>query len=112
MLKSASGILTTVLSLDRNIDISGVLDHALNSNKTEETSVYLVDTVACMCVPGNKTVVDLTVKDCDLPDPSSSVLSHSEIHSLHRVQMNLTWQSPPAHYCYAATWPGDPGLFR
>ncbi|GFT96098.1 hypothetical protein TNCV_1818121 [Trichonephila clavipes] len=33
MLKSASEILTTVLSLDELIAISGALDHALNSYK-------------------------------------------------------------------------------
>ncbi|GFV57546.1 uncharacterized protein TNCV_4399021 [Trichonephila clavipes] len=42
----------------------------------------------------------------DLPDPSSSVLSHSEIHFLHRVKMNLIWQNPPAYLWYAAKSPG------
>ncbi|GFT09522.1 uncharacterized protein TNCV_5063461 [Trichonephila clavipes] len=42
------------------------------------------------------------VGGCDLPNPSSSVLSHLEIHSLHRVKMNLTWRKPPAHHWCAA----------
>ncbi|GFY25614.1 hypothetical protein TNCV_2487341 [Trichonephila clavipes] len=35
---------------------------------------------------------ELAGRGCDLPDPSSSFLSHSEIHSLHRAKMNLTCQ--------------------
>ncbi|GFT39926.1 uncharacterized protein TNCV_336381 [Trichonephila clavipes] len=34
------------------------------------------------------------------------VLSHSEIHSLHRTKMNFTRQNPPAHQWYAAMSPG------
>ncbi|GFW74643.1 RNase H domain-containing protein [Trichonephila clavipes] len=49
-------------------------------------------------VSGNETAG----RGCDLADPSSSVFSHSEIHSLQRVKMNLTWRKPPAHYCQ--TW--------
>ncbi|GFX16774.1 uncharacterized protein TNCV_4187481 [Trichonephila clavipes] len=30
----------------------------------------------------------------------------SEIHSLHRTKMNLTWRNPPAHHWYAAKSPG------
>ncbi|GFU99136.1 uncharacterized protein TNCV_1228501 [Trichonephila clavipes] len=41
-------------------------------------------------VAGNETADELVGKFWDLPDHSSSVLSHSEIHSLHRVKMNLT----------------------
>ncbi|GFW46201.1 uncharacterized protein TNCV_4210801 [Trichonephila clavipes] len=41
-------------------------------------------------VPGNETVDELSGRDCDFSDPSSSALKHSEIISLHRVKMNLT----------------------
>ncbi|GFW34336.1 RNase H domain-containing protein [Trichonephila clavipes] len=37
-------------------------------------------------VPGN----DIANENFDLPTPSFSVLSHSEIHSLYRAKMNLT----------------------
>ncbi|GFX48592.1 RNase H domain-containing protein [Trichonephila clavipes] len=53
-------------------------------------------------VPGNETVDELAGRECDLPDPISSVLNHSEIHSHHTVKMNLTWRNPPAHHCYPA----------
>ncbi|GFU65312.1 uncharacterized protein TNCV_315211 [Trichonephila clavipes] len=43
---------------------------------------------------------------CDHPNPSSSVLSHSEIHSLHRAKRNLTRRNPPAYHWYAAKGPG------
>ncbi|GFW20310.1 uncharacterized protein TNCV_3457481 [Trichonephila clavipes] len=33
-------------------------------------------------------------------------LQHSEIHSLHRAKINLTWRNPPAHHWYAAKSPG------
>ncbi|GFY13586.1 hypothetical protein TNCV_4959561 [Trichonephila clavipes] len=37
---------------------------------------------------------------------ASKSTSHSEIPSLHRAKMNLTWQNPPAHHWYAAKIPG------
>ncbi|GFU81760.1 hypothetical protein TNCV_3086721 [Trichonephila clavipes] len=69
----------------------------------------------------DSTGLDITSKlaRLDLPEPSSSVLSLSEIYSLHRVKLNLTWRNPPAHRCgtqlrvltclYSA---GDLGHFR
>ncbi|GFV19175.1 RNase H domain-containing protein [Trichonephila clavipes] len=59
-------------------------------------------------VLGNETADELAGRGCDLPDPISSTLSHSEIHSLHRVKRILTWRNPPAHHWYAAK---SPGLF-
>ncbi|GFX17730.1 uncharacterized protein TNCV_475301 [Trichonephila clavipes] len=41
-------------------------------------------------------------RGCDLPNPSSTVLTHTEIHSFPRNKMNLTWRNPPAHHWYAA----------
>ncbi|GFX40988.1 uncharacterized protein TNCV_2216861 [Trichonephila clavipes] len=38
----------------------------------------------------------------DLPNPSSTVLTHSEIHSFPKNKMNLTWRNPPAHHWYVA----------
>ncbi|GFW32093.1 hypothetical protein TNCV_2601191 [Trichonephila clavipes] len=51
-----------------------------------------------MGVLGNEAAVELAGRGCDLPNPSSSALSCSEIHSLHIVKVNLTWRNPPAHY--------------
>ncbi|GFW71994.1 uncharacterized protein TNCV_4788821 [Trichonephila clavipes] len=45
-------------------------------------------------------------RGCDLPNPSSTVLTHTEIHSFQRNKMNLTWRNPPAHHWYAAKSPG------
>ncbi|GFV61086.1 hypothetical protein TNCV_1972611 [Trichonephila clavipes] len=59
-----------------------------------------------VAVPGNEAADELAVRGCDLSNSSSSVLSHSEIHSLPRTKMNLTWQNPPAHHWYAAKRPG------
>ncbi|GFS92503.1 RNase H domain-containing protein [Trichonephila clavipes] len=56
-------------------------------------------------LPGNEAADELAGKGCDLLNLSSSVLSHSEIHSLHRAKMNLTWRNPPAHQWYAAKSP-------
>ncbi|GFV85830.1 uncharacterized protein TNCV_2004501 [Trichonephila clavipes] len=57
-------------------------------------------------VLGNEAADDLAGRECDLPNPSSTVLTHSEIHSFQRNQMNLNWRNPPAHHCYAAKSPG------
>ncbi|GFS96196.1 hypothetical protein TNCV_1141661 [Trichonephila clavipes] len=43
-----------------------------------------------MSLPGNEAADELPGRDCNLPNPSSSVLSHSDIHSIHRAKMNLT----------------------
>ncbi|GFW83609.1 hypothetical protein TNCV_2204581 [Trichonephila clavipes] len=54
----------------------------------------------------NETALELAEPmGCDLPHPSSCVLSHSEIHPLHRVKMNLAWQIHPAHHWYTAKSP-------
>ncbi|GFX94213.1 RNase H domain-containing protein [Trichonephila clavipes] len=57
-------------------------------------------------VPGNEAADELIVRGCTLSNPPSSVLNHSEIHSLHRTKMNLTWRNSPAHHWYAAKNPG------
>ncbi|GFX82343.1 integrase catalytic domain-containing protein [Trichonephila clavipes] len=57
-------------------------------------------------VPGNEAANELAGRGCDLPNPSSTVLSHTEIHSFQRNKMNLTWRNPPAHHRYAAKSPG------
>ncbi|GFV62270.1 uncharacterized protein TNCV_985341 [Trichonephila clavipes] len=53
-------------------------------------------------VPGNKAADELAGRRCDPPNPSSTVLTHSEIPSFQRNKMNLTWRNPPAHHWYAA----------
>ncbi|GFW51780.1 uncharacterized protein TNCV_1187121 [Trichonephila clavipes] len=58
-------------------------------------------------VPGNEAADELAGRGCDLPNPSSTVLTHSEIHSFQKKKkMNLTWRNPPAHHWYAAKSPG------
>ncbi|GFV46957.1 RNase H domain-containing protein [Trichonephila clavipes] len=57
-------------------------------------------------VHGNEAPDELAGRGCDLPNPSSTVLTHSEIHSFQINKMNLTWQNPPAHHWYAAKSPG------
>ncbi|GFW90854.1 RNase H domain-containing protein [Trichonephila clavipes] len=72
-----------------------------------------------VAVPGNEAADELAGRGCDLFNPSSSALSHSEIHSLHRAKVNLTWRNSPAQQWYAAKRVLDylysargPGLFR
>ncbi|GFU84548.1 RNase H domain-containing protein [Trichonephila clavipes] len=55
-----------------------------------------------MGVPGNEAADELAGRGCGFLNPSSSVVSHSEIHSLHRAKKNLTWRNPPAHHWYVA----------
>ncbi|GFU22710.1 hypothetical protein TNCV_762861 [Trichonephila clavipes] len=55
----------------------------------------------------NEAVDEPAGKGYDLP-----VLSHSEIHSLNRAKMNLTWRNPPAHHWYAAKSPGRSLQYR
>ncbi|GFW87335.1 RNase H domain-containing protein [Trichonephila clavipes] len=47
-------------------------------------------------VPGNEGADELAGKGCDLPNPSSTVLTHTGIHSFQRNKMNLTWRNTPA----------------
>ncbi|GFT62420.1 uncharacterized protein TNCV_4717841 [Trichonephila clavipes] len=63
-------------------------------------------------VPGNEAADELAGRGCDLPNPSSTVLTHTEIHSFQRNKMNLTWRNPPAHHWYAAKSPGLSIQFR
>ncbi|GFU36593.1 uncharacterized protein TNCV_802521 [Trichonephila clavipes] len=49
---------------------------------------------------------ELAGRGCDLSYPSSTVLTHTEIHSFQINKMNLTWRNPPAHHWYAAKSPG------
>ncbi|GFV68955.1 RNase H domain-containing protein [Trichonephila clavipes] len=57
-------------------------------------------------VPADEAADELASRGCDLYNSSSSVLSHSEIHSLHRAKMNLTWRNPPTHRWDAPKIPG------
>ncbi|GFU91822.1 RNase H domain-containing protein [Trichonephila clavipes] len=61
-------------------------------------------------LPGYKEADELAGRGCDLSNPNSTVLSHSEIHSLQRTKMNLTWRNPPAHHWYAAKSPTVQGF--
>ncbi|GFX26705.1 RNase H domain-containing protein [Trichonephila clavipes] len=56
--------------------------------------------------PGNEAADELADRACDLPNPSASVLTHTEIHSFQRNKMNLTWRNPPAHNWYTDKSPG------
>ncbi|GFW74669.1 RNase H domain-containing protein [Trichonephila clavipes] len=42
-------------------------------------------------VPGNEAADELAGRGCDLPNPSSTVLTHTEIHSFQRNKITLTW---------------------
>ncbi|GFX24221.1 uncharacterized protein TNCV_1366021 [Trichonephila clavipes] len=55
--------------------------------------------------PVDSIPCELAGKGCDLPNPSSTVLTHTEIPSFQRNKMNLTWRNPPAHHWYAAKSP-------
>ncbi|GFU69145.1 RNase H domain-containing protein [Trichonephila clavipes] len=57
-------------------------------------------------VPGNEAADELAGRGCDFPSPSSTVLTHSGIHSFQKNKMNVTWRNPPAHHWYAAKSPG------
>ncbi|GFW17632.1 RNase H domain-containing protein [Trichonephila clavipes] len=57
-------------------------------------------------VPGNEAADELAGRGCDLPNFSSTVLTHSEIHFFQRNKMILTWQNLPAHHWSAAKSPG------
>ncbi|GFS68539.1 hypothetical protein TNCV_4584541 [Trichonephila clavipes] len=79
----------------------GALRHCqyLRNVDSSFLSLYLTSHVG---VPGNEAADELAGRGCDLSNPSSNVFSHSEIHSLQRTKMNLTWRNPPAHHWYAA----------
>ncbi|GFW84884.1 uncharacterized protein TNCV_681721 [Trichonephila clavipes] len=57
-------------------------------------------------IPGKEAADELAGRGCDLPNPSSTVLTHTEIPSFQRNKMYLTWRNPPAHHWYAAKSPG------
>ncbi|GFW26433.1 uncharacterized protein TNCV_383951 [Trichonephila clavipes] len=58
-------------------------------------------------VHGNEAADELAGRGWDLPNPSSTVLTHSKIHSFKKNnKMNLTWRNPPAHHWHAAKSPG------
>ncbi|GFS65668.1 uncharacterized protein TNCV_1925061 [Trichonephila clavipes] len=93
--------------------ISGALDHALNSYKgsiwiltdSRSSIQYLKNWPNNMDntdVPSNKAAEKLPGRGCDLSNPSSTVLTNWEIHSLQRTKMNFTLRNPPAHHWYAA----------
>ncbi|GFV27632.1 RNase H domain-containing protein [Trichonephila clavipes] len=114
------------------IAISGALDHALNSYKdstriltySRSSIQYLkncpqimdstgldilfklvrLGQITCGCA-GNEVADELVGRGCDLSNPSSTVLIHSEIPSFQKNKMNLTWRSPPAHHWYTAKSP-------
>ncbi|GFX61495.1 RNase H domain-containing protein [Trichonephila clavipes] len=56
-------------------------------------------------VPENEATNELVGRGCDPPNPSSTVLTHTEIPSFQRNKMNLTWKNPPFHHWYAAKSP-------
>ncbi|GFV97603.1 uncharacterized protein TNCV_2041111 [Trichonephila clavipes] len=47
-----------------------------------------------------------TPKHSSHPELLRQQFHHSEIHSLQRTKLNLTWRNPPAHHWYAAKSPG------
>ncbi|GFV64646.1 HTH_Tnp_Tc3_2 domain-containing protein [Trichonephila clavipes] len=53
-----------------------------------------------------KLVMSWLVGDVINFNPSSTVLTHSEIYSFQKHKMNLTWRNPSAHHWYAAKSPG------
>ncbi|GFV48927.1 RNase H domain-containing protein [Trichonephila clavipes] len=51
-----------------------------------------------VCVSGNEAADELAGRGCDLSNLSSTALTHSEIHSLLRTKMSLTWRNSPAYH--------------
>ncbi|GFX24561.1 uncharacterized protein TNCV_3343411 [Trichonephila clavipes] len=59
-------------------------------------------------VPRNEAADELAGRVSDLPNPSSTVLTLSEISSFQRNKINLSWRNPPDHHWYADKSPGLP----
>ncbi|GFT07665.1 RNase H domain-containing protein [Trichonephila clavipes] len=69
---------------------------------SQRKQVYLQWIPSHVGVPGNEAADELAGRECDLPNPSSTVLTHSEIHPFQKNKMNLTWRNPPADHWYLA----------
>ncbi|GFV29094.1 hypothetical protein TNCV_4601261 [Trichonephila clavipes] len=63
-----------------------------------------VDSITCGCA-WERSCDELAGRGCDHPNPSSTVLTHMEIHPFQRNTMHLTWQNPPSHHWHAAKSP-------
>ncbi|GFV57146.1 RNase H domain-containing protein [Trichonephila clavipes] len=53
-------------------------------------------------VPGNEAADELVGRGCDLPNSSSTILTHTKINTFQRNKMNVTGRNPPTHHWYAA----------
>ncbi|GFV29012.1 hypothetical protein TNCV_749671 [Trichonephila clavipes] len=60
-----------------------------------------VDSITCGCA-WERSCDELAGRGCDHPNPSSTVLTHMEIHPFQKNTMYLTWQNPPANHWHAA----------
>ncbi|GFV10126.1 hypothetical protein TNCV_3660781 [Trichonephila clavipes] len=83
---------------------------SMESIRGRTRNLRLTRSMANVGVSGNEAADELSGRGCDLPNPSSTVLTHTEIPSFQRNKMNLTWRNPPAHHWYAAKSPGH--LYR
>ncbi|GFU47808.1 uncharacterized protein TNCV_4465501 [Trichonephila clavipes] len=72
----------------------------------QRKQVYLQWIPLLVGVLGNETADELDGGVVISLAPVHLVLIHYEIHSLRRVQINLTWRNPPAYHWYAAMSPG------
>ncbi|GFY27211.1 RNase H domain-containing protein [Trichonephila clavipes] len=120
MLKSTSGILTIAISgaldllsgqyldPDRQQKLHPIFEE-LAKNYMDSTGLDILfklvrlDQRKQVClqwipshvgVPGNEAADELAGRGCDPPNPSSTVLTHTETHSFQRNKMNLTWRTP------------------